>query len=76
MVANDCLNSFPNLLSNYDIHISHSKCESLEMTFSLQSVMNLDIFLVIEVVLTSLPSSHKDAVVDIMSQPKSSVSQK
>lgn len=24
-VANDCLNSFPNLSPNYDIHISHSR---------------------------------------------------
>jgi eukaryotic translation initiation factor 2-alpha kinase 4 len=27
-VASDCLDSFPNLAQNYDIHISHSKCES------------------------------------------------
>ena len=26
-VASDCLDSFPNLAQNYDIHISHSKCE-------------------------------------------------
>ena len=25
-VASDCLDSFPNLAQNYDIHISHSKC--------------------------------------------------
>lgn len=24
-LANDCLNSFPNLAPNYDIHISHSR---------------------------------------------------
>lgn len=24
-VANDCLETFPNLAQNYDIHISHSK---------------------------------------------------
>jgi len=75
-VANDCLNSFPNLSSNYDIHISHSKRECLEMTSCLQSLMNWDVFLVIEVVLTRLPSGHRDAVVDIMSQSKSSLSQK
>ena len=28
-VANGCLDSFPNLAQHYDIHISHSKCESL-----------------------------------------------
>lgn len=28
-VASDCLDSFPNLAQNYDIHISHSKCESV-----------------------------------------------
>lgn len=55
-VANDCLNSFPNLSHNYDIHISHSK--------------------LIETVLTRLPSGQRDAVVDIMSQSKSSLSQK
>lgn len=27
-VARDCLDSFPNLAQNYDIHISHSKCKS------------------------------------------------
>ena len=28
-VAIDCLNNFPNLSTNYDIHVSHSKRECL-----------------------------------------------
>ncbi|KAG6864912.1 hypothetical protein C0991_006441 [Blastosporella zonata] len=55
-VANDCLNSFPNLAPNYDIHISHSS--------------------IVELILTRLPSGQRHAVVDILTQPKSSVSQK
>ncbi|KAG6856809.1 hypothetical protein H0H87_000506 [Tephrocybe sp. NHM501043] len=55
-VANDCLNSFPNLAPNYDIHISHSG--------------------IVEIILTRLPSGQRHAVVDILTQSKSSVSQK
>jgi len=28
-LANDCLNSFPNLSPNYDIHISHSRSKAV-----------------------------------------------
>ncbi|RDB27411.1 eIF-2-alpha kinase GCN2 [Hypsizygus marmoreus] len=55
-VAHDCLNSFPNLAPNYDIHISHSK--------------------IVELILTRLPSGQRNPVIDILSQSKSSVSQK
>ena len=34
-VASDCLDSFPNLAQNYDIHISHSKCEFTLLGFFL-----------------------------------------
>ncbi|KAG5719281.1 Serine/threonine-protein kinase gcn2 [Termitomyces sp. T112] len=55
-IANDCLNSFPNLASNYDIHISHSS--------------------IVELILTRLPSGQRHAVTDILTQPKSTISQK
>jgi translation initiation factor 2-alpha kinase 4 len=75
-VANDCLNSFPNLAQNYEIHVSHSKSQScLTISFVLALLISCDL-LVIELVLTRLPSGQQDAVVDIMSQTKSSLSQK
>ncbi|KAF8060720.1 kinase-like domain-containing protein [Lyophyllum atratum] len=55
-VADDCLNSFPNLASNYDVHISHSS--------------------MVQVILDRLPSGQRTAVIDILSQSKSSLSQK
>ncbi|TFK38831.1 hypothetical protein BDQ12DRAFT_605427 [Crucibulum laeve] len=55
-VANDCLNSFPNLAQNYDIHISHSK--------------------IVELVLDRLPASQRSTIIDILTQSKSSSSQK
>ncbi|KAG6906507.1 hypothetical protein DXG01_013561 [Tephrocybe rancida] len=55
-VANDCLNSFPNLAPNYDIHISHSR--------------------IVEIILTRLPSGHRNAVTDILNQSKSTIAQK
>ncbi|KAG5641706.1 hypothetical protein DXG03_004410 [Asterophora parasitica] len=55
-VANDCLNSFPNLAPNYEIQVSHSS--------------------IVDVVLSRLPSGQKNAILDILSQSKSSLSQK
>ncbi|KAG6888787.1 hypothetical protein C0992_007517 [Termitomyces sp. T32_za158] len=55
-IANDCLNSFPNLTPNYDIHISHSN--------------------IVELILNRLPAGQRHAVTDILTQPKSTVSQK
>ncbi|KAF9457367.1 kinase-like domain-containing protein [Collybia nuda] len=55
-LANDCLNSFPNLASNYNIHISHSS--------------------IVDLVLCRLPAGQRSAVTDIVSQTKTSLSQK
>lgn len=71
-VANDCLNSFPNLASNYDIRISHSK----SMLYHVYDNSFLIHFPVVELVLTRLPSGQRNAVVEILNQPKSSLSQK
>ncbi|KAG6890525.1 hypothetical protein C0995_007725 [Termitomyces sp. Mi166 len=66
-IANDCLNSFPNLASNYDIHVSHSTIH----TFTYGNAP-----LVVELILTRLPSGQRHAVTDILIQPKSTISQK
>ncbi|KAF5376991.1 hypothetical protein D9615_007308 [Tricholomella constricta] len=55
-VANDCLNSFPNLAPNYEIQISHSS--------------------IVDIVLSRLPSGQRNAIIDILTQSKSSLSQK
>jgi translation initiation factor 2-alpha kinase 4 len=36
-LANDCLNSFPNLASNYDIHISHSNSTWICIRYPVES---------------------------------------
>ncbi|KIL60768.1 hypothetical protein M378DRAFT_906708 [Amanita muscaria Koide BX008] len=55
-IADECLTSFPNLATNYEIRISHAQ--------------------IIELALSRLPAGQRDGVVDILSQAKSSVSQK
>ncbi|PFH46932.1 hypothetical protein AMATHDRAFT_7250 [Amanita thiersii Skay4041] len=55
-VVDECLNSFPNLGTNYEIRISHAH--------------------IVELVLGRLPAGQRNAVVEILNQPKSSSSQK
>ncbi|KAF8625130.1 hypothetical protein AX15_005537 [Amanita polypyramis BW_CC] len=55
-IANECMNSFPNIATNYEIRITHAK--------------------IVELALSRLPPGQKNGVVDILNQPKSSVSQK
>ncbi|KAJ7186042.1 hypothetical protein C8R46DRAFT_937688 [Mycena filopes] len=55
-VANDCLDSFPNLNEHYEIHISHSS--------------------IVRIVLERIPSTLRPAILEIISNSKSSTSQK
>ncbi|KAJ6607583.1 kinase-like domain-containing protein [Mycena sp. CBHHK59/15] len=55
-VANDCLDSFPDLSQHYEIHISHST--------------------IVHNVLDRIPSAQRSVIVEIISQSKSSPSQK
>ena len=72
-LANDCLNSFPNLAQNYDIHVSHSKSTLIMMP---NSRWGLNVIAVVQLVMSRLPTGQRGAVIDIMGQAKTVQSQK
>lgn len=75
-VVNDCLDTFPNLSQNYDIHISHSK-STLCLRFSGSTLLiDIPFYLVIEMALNRVPAESRATVADTLNQPKSSIMQK
>jgi len=72
-VAEDCLNSFPSLAQNYDIHISHSNSTSKAV---ISKVYILNRYSVVDLALSRIPAAQRSAVIDIIHQSKSSPSQK
>lgn len=72
-IANDCLNSFPNLAPNYDILISHSN--SMLSSCPVKDLAQRN-FSVVELILNRLPPGQRHAVIDILTQSKSTISQK
>ena len=77
-VASDCLDSFPNLAQNYDIHISHSKCAFF---FSgvyclMKHLILIDKFVVVQIAMNRVTADARSSVTEIILQSKSTPAQK
>lgn len=73
-VASDCLDSFPNLAQNYDIHISHSKCESVVFKIFFLNTKSSDA--VVEIAMNRVAADARSSVAEIILQSKSTPAQK
>ena len=74
-VASDCLDSFPNLAQNYDIHISHSKCEPAVFIFySLNTKSSWNA--VVQIAMNRVTADTRSSVTEIILQSKSTPAQK
>lgn len=75
-IMNECLSAFPNLGHNYEIHVSHSSSESDELPWPMIAHLLMSMSLVSDVALGRVPENLRTNVTDILSQTKSSSSQK
>ena len=75
-VASDCLDSFPNLAQNYDIHISHSKCESVFKIVVFFPPNTKSSNAVVEIAMKRVTADARSSVTEIILQSKSTPAQK
>lgn len=75
IVMQECLNSFPNLAQHYELHISHSKSK-LHAYPSDNVQVSLVFHTVIDIAVNRIPESKRSAVLEILTQTRSSWSQK
>lgn len=75
-VASDCLDSFPNLAQNYDIHISHSKCESIFIYIYIYIRNTKSSNAVVEIAMNRVTADARSSVVEIILLSKSTPAQK